>query len=230
MEEDRKSRDVALWQTWKNNPNKETLTPLLDQVDPIIHKEVARWTGGPVALPALRSQARQIAVQAFGNYDPSKAALNTHVTNQLKSLSRDVYTYSGPARMPEHRKIKLKTFNDSVDRLTENLGRTPNVMEISQDLSWSPAEVGRFRKEQHRELSDSLPVAHGYTLDDDDDGLVSYVYHDLSSSDKVVFEHTTGYGGATILSTKELIEKSGLTSGQISHVKRRLKASITGLV
>lgn len=132
--------------------------------------------------------------------------------------------------MPEHRKIKLKTFNDSVDRLTEGLGRAPNVMEIAQDLTWSPAEVGRFKKEQHRELSDSLPVAHGYTMDDDDDGLVSYVYHDLSPSDKVVFEHTTGYGGAPILSTKELIEKSGLTSGQISHVKRRLRASITSLV
>ena len=132
--------------------------------------------------------------------------------------------------MPEHRKIKLKTFNDSMDRLTESYGRQPNVAEMAQDLSWSPAEVGRFKKEQHRELSDSLPVSHGYTLDDDDDGLVSYVYHDLNPSDKVVFEHTTGYGGAAILSTKELMEKAGLTSGQISHAKRRLRASISGLV
>lgn len=230
MNEDRKSKDVELWSAWSKNPNKTTLTPLLKQVDPVINKEVSRWVGGPVAMPALRAQARQLAVKSFETFDPRKAALNTHLTNQLKSLSRDVYTYSGPARMPEHRKIKMKTFNDSLERLKDDLAREPSVEELADDLSWSPAEVARFRKEQRRELSDSLPVSHGFSLDDDDDSIVSFVYHDLNPSDKVVFEHTTGYGGAQVLSTRDLMAKSGLTSGQISHSKRRLKSIISGVV
>jgi len=224
---DLKKRDVELWNTWQGQPNKTTLTPLLKQVDPIIRKEVGRWSGGAVATPILMLQAKKLALQAFQTYNPEKAALNTHLTNQLKGLSREPYTYTSPARMPEHRQIKLKTFIDADERLKEGFGRDPTAQELASDLAWSFAEVSRFRKEMRREYSTSQPVPPGFESHSGDDDLVGFVYYDLNPQDKLAFEHTTGYGGAPVLDTKSMIGKTGLTQGQISHSKRRLKKIIS---
>jgi DNA-directed RNA polymerase specialized sigma subunit len=224
---DRKERDKHLWTAWKANPNKGNLSPLLRQVDPILQKEVGRWAGGGVATPVLMVQAKKLALQAFDTYNPTKAALNTHLTNQLKGLSRQPYTYISPARMPEHRQIKLKTYKNSEEILKERLGREPTAQELSADLAWSIQEVGRYRKEIRKEYSTSQPIPPGFETSSADDGIVGFIYHDLNTQDQKVFEHTTGYGGAELLSTRDLMSRTGLTQGQVSHSKRRLKKIIS---
>jgi len=222
----RKEKDVELWQQWQAAPGKTTLSPLLKQMTPVIEKEVNRWSGGAVAPEAVRAEAKLLAINAFNTFNPSKSALNTHVTNQLKGLSRIVYTHSSPARMPEHRTIKAQTFLDAEERLRESSGREPTNEELAGELVWSPAEVARFRSEQRNEFSTSQPIPYGFGTDEDS-GLLDFVYYDLNPSDQTVFEHTTGYGGAPVLSTKDLVSKTGLTPGQISHTKRRLKKLIS---
>ena len=96
-----REKDTELWKTWKADPSKDNLHSLFRQVNPILQKEVNRWSGGSVATPVLQVNAKKLALQAFGSYNPEKSALSTHVTNQLKGLSRDPYTYINPARMPE---------------------------------------------------------------------------------------------------------------------------------
>jgi len=228
-----KERDQELWKAWKAQPGVPTLNPLLRQMDPILHKEVNRWAGGGVAKPVLMVQAKKLALQAFDSYQPAQAALNTHVTNQLKGLSRQPYTYISPARMPEHRQIKMKTFQNSEEQLKENLGRIPTADELSADLAWSRQEVGRFQQEMRKEYSTSKPIPPGFEQEGSEAGMVGFIYHDLNAQDKKVFEHTTGYGGAEVLNTQSLMGKTGLTQGQISHSKRRLKkiiSSATGMV
>ena len=221
-----RDRDNELWKTWKKDPSKDNLHTLFKQVNPILQKEVNRWSGGSVATPVLQVNAKKLALQAFGTYNPDKSALSTHVTNQLKGLSRDPYTYINPARMPEHRQIKFKTYTDAEERLTELNGRKPTAAELANDLSWSLAETGRFRKEMRNEYSTSQPVPPGFESADIADGVITYVYHDLSPQDQLVMEHTTGFGGAPILAAKDLTKQTGLTQGQISHSKRRIKSQI----
>ena len=223
---DIKKKDVRLWKSWQDSPTQSTLAPLLKQMTPVIEKEVNRWSGGSVAQESLRVEAKLLALNAFNSFDPSKSALNTHVTNQLKGLSRVVYTHTSPARMPEHRTIKAKTFIDAEERLREKNNRDPTNEELSQELAWSPAEVGRFRMEQRTAFSTSQPIPYGFGTEDES-GLLDFVYYDLNPIDQTVFEHTTGYGGAAMLPTKDLVNKTGLTPGQISHAKRRLKRIIS---
>jgi DNA-directed RNA polymerase specialized sigma subunit len=223
---ERKKKDLALWQSWQKDPGTTTLKPLLKVMTPVIEKEVNRWASGAVAPEAIRTEAKLLALNAFTSFNPEKSALNTHVTNQLKGLSRIVYTHSSPARMPEHRTIKARTFLDAEERLREKWNREPSNEELAKELVWSSAEVARFRSEQRNEFSTSQPVPYGFGTEDES-GLLDFVYHDLNHTDQVVFEHTTGYGGAPLLSTKDLVSKSGLTPGQISHSKRRLKKIIS---
>lgn len=226
MSSERARRDVELWNSWKSSPGRATLAPLLQQVDPILQKEVNRWSGGPVARPVLVIQAKKLAIDAFGNYDPKKAALNTHVTNQLKGLSRGPYTYASPARMPEHRQVKLKTYLTAVEDLTGGLGRSPTAAELASSLKWSQREIGRFREEQRTTYSTSQPIPPGFETSNQDQQLLDFVYHDLVDQDKLVMEHSAGYGGSPVLSAKDLTSLTGMTQGQISNSKRRIRSKI----
>jgi hypothetical protein len=224
--EDYKKKDVQLWEAWKANPSKETLSPLFKQLEPVIQKEVSRWATGGVSRPVLTIQAKKLTLDALNSFAPDKAALNTHVTNQLKGLSRQAYTYVSSARIPEHRALKIKTYDSAIEDLKEELGREPTVSELSRELKWSQSEVERMRKELRREFGTSQPIPPGFEQFDSDRGLLDFVYHDLADQDKIVFEHSTGYGGAPILSAKDLTDKTGMTQGQISHSKRRIKSFI----
>lgn len=222
-------KDLELWNNYKSNPGKKTLGPLLDNFKGTIQKSVNKWGGGNVAPAVLDIRAKKIAIDAFKNFKPSKAKLNTHLTNNLKGLSRPVYE-TQVARMPESRTLKVGTFLSANEELVTNLGRIPTAKELSDNLKWNIKEVHRFRNELRSQYSTDpdLPVPPGFDSFNSDMGELDFIYHDLNDQDKVVFENTTGYMNSPILSTKKLIKSSGLTSGQISHSKRRIKSKVLG--
>ncbi len=216
------SRDLELWKKWKEERNKDNLTPLMASMNPVIQKEVSRWATGNVSRPVLNIEAKKIALKAFDSYDPNSTQLNTHLTNQLKGLSRIVYTHSNAARMPEHQTLKVGSYLNAKNELEEDLGREPTAQELSASLKWSMKEVDRFRNELRSGLSTSKPTPPGFETYNPDEAFIDFVYNDLHDQDKLVFEHTTGYGGNKILSAKTLMAKTGMTQGQISHSKRRI--------
>jgi len=216
------SRDLELWKKWKEERNKDNLTPLMSSMNPVIQKEVSRWATGNVSRPVLNIEAKKIALKAFDSYDPNSTQLNTHLTNQLKGLSRIVYTHSNAARMPEHQTLKVGSYLNAKNELEEDLGREPTAQELSASLKWSMKEVDRFRNELRSGLSTSKPTPPGFETYNPDEAFIDFVYNDLHDQDKLVFEHTTGYGGNKILSAKTLMSKTGMTQGQISHSKRRI--------
>lgn len=221
-----KQDDIAAWNKWKATGSREDLGVLFNHMEPVIQKEVSRWASGPVARPVLNLEAKKISLNAFNSFDPNKAKLNTHLTNNLKGLSRIVYTHTNPARMPEHQVLKLSTFMSSKQALEEQLGREPTSQEISEELAWSPGEVERYQGQIRTGYSTSQPLPPGFDRFDADKVFLDFVYNDLVDQDKAVFEHTTGYGGKRVLSASELMAKTKMTQGQISHSKRRIRKMV----
>ena len=225
----RQDKDLELWTQYKTNPGKKTLEPLLNNFKGTITKSVNKWGGGNVAPAVLDIKAKKIAIDAFNNFNPAKAKLNTHLTNHLKGISRPVYE-TQVARMPESRTLKVGTYLTANQELVNGLGRLPTAKELSDNLNWNIKEVHRFRNELRSQYSTDpdKPVPPGFETFNSEIGELDFIYHDLNDQDKQVFESTTGYMGADILSTKDLMKKSGLTSGQISHSKRRIKSKVMG--
>ena len=221
-----KQEDINAWNKWKNSGNKSDLGYLFKRVEPIIHKEVSRWASGPVSRPVLNLEAKKLSLKAFGTFDPNKSRLNTHLTNNLKGLSRIVYTHTNPARMPEHQILKLNTYLGAKQSLEEELGREPTSQELGESLAWGSREVERYAGQIRTGLSTSQPIPQGFDRYDSDRVFLDFVYNDLVDQDKIVFEHTTGYGGKAILSAKDLIKKTKMTQGQISHSKRRIRKMV----
>lgn len=217
-----KERDLELWRTWKKTRSDPDLAALMKQMNPIIQKEVNRWSG-VLARPVVEMEARRLAIQAFDNYNEfAGAAVSTHLTNYLQKLSRLIYTHQNLARIPEYQTLKINAFNRARSELETTLGREPTTEELADSVGWSKSQIADLHKltrPEQLEFHDSMP---SFAKEGEDDGTIDLVYHDLNPTQKIIFEHQTGYGGKQKLSNKDLMKKLSLTQGQLSYEKRRL--------
>ena len=216
-------QDIVLWKTWKRTRAPADLQALLRQMNGVMQKEVNRWSGA-IARESLEIEAAVLAKQAFETYDPKMGTkLSTHVSNYLQKLSRDVYTHQNLARLPEYQTLKVQAYQRAHTDLEGRLGRPPTVAELSDHMAWSQPAVEQLRKQLRKETVESLDMstmpAYGRS---NNDVMVDLIYHDLNPMQKSIFEHTTGYGGAPILSGKELTTKLKMTQGQLSYEKKKI--------
>jgi DNA-directed RNA polymerase specialized sigma subunit len=226
-----KDQDMVLWKTWKRTRAPSDLQALLRQMSGLIAKESSRWSGA-IAREVLEIEAARLAKQAFETYDPKAGAkLSTHVSNYLQKMSRDVYTHQNLARLPEYQTLKVQTFQRAHSDLEGQFGRPPSTAELADHMSWSVAAVEHLRKQLRKESVESLDLktmpASGRS---DSDVMVDLVYHDLNPLQKSIFDHTTGYAGATILSGKELTDKLKITQGQLSYEKQKIISHVKSVI
>ena len=212
--------DTDLYNAWKKRPGPTTLRPLLHNLNPLIQREVNRWQG-TLARPYLELQAKKLAVEAINTYDPHRnVQLSTHVTNRLQKLSRPNYTYRRVARIPEHRVVKLITFEGVRDRMTDDLGREPTMQEMSEELGWGIPAIQRYNREAHRELltEQEGPEEEPGVMDN----VIHYIYHDLTPVQQKIFEMKTGYMGQPVSKPADIRKKLKLSQGQLSYQQSQI--------
>lgn len=223
----RQESDMEAWKTWKKSPTDMNTSALLQQVSPLIHREVNKWSG-TLARPLLETEGKRLAMQAFHNYDPNKgAALGTHVVNQLQRMSRLSYSNQNVARLPENKMLLFHGYHVAHSELADSLGRAPNTDEVADRLGWPIHKVEEYRKSIGRkELLESGGLFEtgdaGLYNEDKQEHLVDFIHHDLSPQHKTIFEHLTGYGGAEQLSNQQIQKKLNLSQGQYSYAKAKL--------
>lgn len=216
-----KDTDMELWRTWKRTQSPLDLQKLLDQMLPIINREVSKWAPA-MSRSLLEMEGKRLAVLAFKTYDPSAGtALSTYVASRLPKLSRTVYSNQNAARLSEANALLFHSFNSAQNKLTESLGRDPSAEELSDELGWSMKKLHQFRTQSGRKEyveSEDHPDAG----DDTDDYLADFIHHDLPHVQKQMFEHLTGYRGSPKLSNSGIMKKLKLTQGQYSYQKNLL--------
>lgn len=232
----RSEQDLALWRKWKASRASGDLSKLLDQMNPLIQREVSKWSA-TLARPLLEAEGKRLAAEAFGDYDASRgAALGTHVATRLQKMSRLSYSNQNVARLPENKILMFHTFNVAHSKLEDQFGRAPTSDELADELGWSMKHLTQFRKQTaHQERLESggneeTGGSGGSLFEAEEaDHTVDFIHHDLPPMQKAIFEHLTGYAGTKVLSNQEIQKKLGLTQGQYSYVKKRLVDHIEGV-
>jgi len=223
-----KQTDLELWKTWKQTQSPNDLNKLLDNLKPLIYRETSKWQS---AMPpaSLESKGRLLTVEALRTYSPDRgAAVGTHVASRLRKLSRSVYPYLNVARLPENVQLKYNAFNIAQMNLNEELGREPTVEELADHLMWNIKTVANFQRNFGRsEFVESAGLAQDSSSTES--LLVDFFYRDLTPTDKLLFESITGYGGKPVLSNTKLIQKYGITQGQLSYKKQLFTESLKKL-
>lgn len=229
---DTKKQELELWKKWKKTSEPEHLNTLLKSMDPFLQSYVNKFSTSPLPRPAIESQARILAVKAFGSYNPKKgAALNTHLGHELKHLTRYVLEYQNVGKIPENRGIAISKFHNIKSHLMDELGREPSISELSDTLKWTPAEVERMQSELRQDLNvvqgkEEAFFDVGFNTSDVTRDIVEFVYYSVGPEEQKILEFTFGMGGNPRLTPEQIALRVNKTVGQVRSMQKDLAAQI----
>ncbi len=217
--------------SWQKTRDPETFGKLITRFNPLVYKFAHQYSGTGVSKQALTTKARAQLIKSLNTYDPKNNTQPiTHVYNNMKKLNRMASESLTSGHIPEARSLKMATFKSTVDNLNDRLGRDASTDEIADELSWDPVEVGRMNSELSGETTASKAGFDFYgnsTQEESaDKALVDYMYMELKGPEKVIFEHTFGYGGKPVLKNKEIATKLNTNEMYVSRTKKKLSGRL----
>jgi len=223
--------DKEMIQDWQDNRNPTAFANLMIRFQPVVNSVVNKYRTVGLAPATLRAHATTQLIKALDTYDPSKGTVpTTHIWNSLQKVQRVASESLMSGHIPENRNLKKSTFTIVRDNITEQLGREPNVDEMADELKWDRNEVGRMNNELKGEVTASNAEfdfygnsTQGSSKDKD---LADYLYSELDGPQKVIFEHTFGYGGKPILNNKEIAVQLNMNEMAVHRAKHKMSERI----
>lgn len=219
--------DLDLWKRHKTGDREATNT-LLDRLRPHIDSRVSLYRDVPIPEPAIRGHALKVTLHALDTFDPNAgAALPTHVVNRLQRVSRFVNQNKNIARIPEHRLLRIGTFQSVHSSMEAQLGRKPAIEELADELGWTHKEVGTMARSLRSDLAASaMPEAAEARLKDRSHETMHFVRGGLTPQEKEAFDHLWGFAGTKQLPVNDIARKTGLTTDRIYRLRRETAGQI----
>jgi DNA-directed RNA polymerase specialized sigma subunit len=222
----RKDRETEMVERWKGAPEHEKpqhLQPLLQAYDPVFNRKVNEWSRGARAVnpAAMKAELQKQFINSLHTYDPTKAALSTHVETRLQKAKRFVGTHQNLAYIPEGQARYIGPIMKARDELTEEFGREPTHSEVADHLGITPARVERLAKSLKKDIPASMlvndPSAQASSRERE---VLDLLQFNLSAEEKKVFDYLYGRNGMPVVqSTNDLAAKLGKSAPQISRLK-----------
>jgi len=216
---------------WQKTKDPNLFANMVIRYQPVINSVVNKFRTVGLPPATLRAHATTQLIKSFESFDPSRGTQpTTHIWNNLQKVQRVASESLMSGHIPENRNLKRSTYNIVQDNLTEQLGREPNVEEMSDELGWDKRETARMQSEMKGETTASNAEFDFYgnstTSRSKDRQLVDYLYHELSGPQKVIFEHTFGYGGKDILNNKEIAKKLNMNEMMVHRMKKDMSRRV----
>jgi len=205
---------------WMMNPNDQTTGDFLKASDKTIQS--ALRTYAPTMTDKLKTRARVMTLDIAKQFKPNKGMqLNSYLLQNLHSLSRLVKERTNPVKLPEYKILEKMRMLNTEKELISELGREPNIQELSDKTGLSNKRIESLRKGSDNMMHESgLLSEEGdslFTKQGDAQKIwTDYVYHDMDPVDKKIFEWSTGYGGSNKLKKKEIAAKLKITAPAVS--------------
>ncbi|NBQ69090.1 MAG: hypothetical protein EBU46_09765 [Nitrosomonadaceae bacterium] len=171
-----------------------------------------------VPRSVVQAEAYKLARKAAESFDEkSGLKFSTHLTNQLKKLSRISTQFGASVRIPENKQFRLQLLNRVQSHLESELRREPTLSELAEASGMPIAEVSNLLSNRKYETAFSNVVYQPVFIDNGNDEWLHLVYHDLSDIDRLIFEHKTGFGGKKVLNNEEIAELVKLSPSTVAN-------------
>lgn len=223
MEKEAETDQLELWHKHRAG-DKGATNRLLRTMDSHIQQRVALYRDVPIPKPAILGHAKSLALHAFDTYNPKAGTqLSTHVVNHLQRVSRFVNQGKNIARIPEHRFLRIGTFNAAHDSLAAVLGRPPSTEELADDIGWSHREVQTMAQSlKQRALSESaMPEGAEGRFVDRRTETMAFVRYGLTPVERKAFDHLFGYDKKPKLPVEEVSRMTGMSTDSLYRLRRR---------
>jgi DNA-directed RNA polymerase sigma subunit (sigma70/sigma32) len=183
----------------------------------LIELEAARYATN-LPLITVQLEAYRLAREAARSYDPNSGfKFSTHLVNNLKKLSRLSTKYGSSFRTPENTQFGINKLQKVEKDLEHTLGRAPTTEELAHHTGMSHKMVLNTLKAKKTSTGISSLFESPALFDSSNDEWIQFVYHDLSDTDKLIFEHRTGFGGKNILSNDAIAKKLHLSTATLNN-------------
>lgn len=218
----------TVWRRWKRKKTEIDLSNLLTHVDPVIQRSVNKFQTAPLPRIAIEAEAKKQALMAFVSYNPKKgASLKTHVGHRMAKLFRYVAKRQNIGTIPEHRVAKIGTYEKTRETLHEEKGREPTIIELADELSWSPKEVSRMEAERRKDLGHTLSFQdHAFIDFNPNMEAINFAYYSLSPQEQLVYDYSVGAHGRARSKNSEIAKRLGVSPSQISKLKKNIVIKI----
>jgi len=218
------------YQAWQADPRPETLNQVVTHLKPTIEYAVA--SVGAAKNPVVQAKARLVAAEAVEKFDPtnvSKASLPTFVASQLRQVSRLSRESAFPIKVPERMQMDLYRVSRERSRLTESMGREPDMLELSDALRMPMKRLQKVFKAQVAMPTESAYGEVEQEGPDHDQEALEYVMHGSDHTDRRVLELKLGLGDQPPMPPHQIAKVLNLTPTQLSRRSMRLAARINSI-
>lgn len=221
MDGSTKSKDLELYNHWKETGDKKALGQLINQLSPLIYSEVRRQSG-TLPVQALSAESKKWAIKAIQTYDPSKGtALSTHVTGYLRKVRRMNYKFQNMVRLPENLQLKYNQYSTALNNLTDRLNREPTDVELAQELGWSKAATVKYRNSLYKDLTESGAQKPTEAFQFNQNKILyDYIISQLTPEERIILDNVK-----TVSST-ELAKMIGVNVNGLNYRKEKLRKKI----
>jgi hypothetical protein len=225
---------VGPFDTWRQKRSPETASALLTAVGPVLDSAVRTYAGEKPG-PSASSRARRLALDAFDVYDPDRAKLRTHLMVRLQPLRRLSAAADHPIVVPERAALEMRRLRDADSGWRERFGRDPSTDELSDEAGLSVSRIAKLRAYRPPTAEGTMAAiaagGEGGAFDPavagpDTDVWATFVHGDLSPTDKLIMEHSTGLFGRQKLSKQVIAARLGLSAGAVSQRAAKIQAKL----
>ena len=196
--------------------NKTTVEKLLADHKKLIDSEARKYAVN-VPLVTVQIEAYKLARKAAETYTSGDVKFSTYLVNNLKKLSRLSTQYGSSIRMPENVQFGINKLNIAEKDLESSLGREATVSELSDYTGFNLKTVDSLLKNKKTMVSINNLLTTPTIIDSSNDEWLSFVYHDLTPKDKIIFEHKVGFGGKKVLDNDKIAKKLNLSQPQLNN-------------
>lgn len=235
------SRDFKLeseftepYEQWKKDPNPHTTGSMLKAMQPAIDRGISAYAGRKSG-PIVKSQARKLALQALRTYDPSKAALRTHVINHMKGLQRAQRRSEHVLKTPERVMLDRGRLDTAATELSDRFGRDPSIQELADYTGIAPKRIEYVRRFRSPVSESALSAqvggggeVSGYSpaVEHESDTWIRAVYADANPVNQKIMEWSLGMFGEPVLSNNEIAKRLGITPGAVTQRKALIQLQL----
>jgi DNA-directed RNA polymerase specialized sigma subunit len=192
----------------------------------LIDLEASRYAAN-LPLITVQLEAYKIAREAAKTYNAASGIkFSTHLVNNLKKLSRLSTKYGNVVRTPENTQFGANKLNKLEKDLEHTLGRSPTVDELAHHSGFSQKQTTNILNSRKVTTGISSLFESPALFDSQNDEWVKFVYHDLADTDKLIFEHRTGFGGKQILDNAAIAKKLGLSQSVLNNRIRLINTTL----
>lgn len=225
VEELLKDTGEPSWRKYQKGDDTASSAVLLE-LQPTIDKAINNFGG---ADPGLKTKARLIALDSVKSFDSKKgASLSTFVYGNLQKLLRERGERSNLTHLPENVSIMRSKLKDAIKEWEIEHDEEPTTDQLADKTGISVKRIDAVMN--YKPITpDSLTVSpEGDQLVGADSGhaLDLYnrvIYNELDSTDKKIYEWSTGFGKGVKLSGVEIARRLKMSPAAVS--KRYAKIS-----